>query len=114
MKLSMNLQFLMFTWKGEVYTSNPFNPTSVENIVNLKIRHNNIDYYTDTLGDAILSSNNGQATYYLEGLYSQVMTNGSTPSFSISFTVSNVSFDNTNSTIPERTAYGCKQNSQTF
>ena len=37
--------------EGEVYTSNPFNPTSVENMVNLKIRHNNIDYYTDTLGD---------------------------------------------------------------
>ncbi|MAO71182.1 MAG: hypothetical protein CMD02_01575 [Flavobacteriales bacterium] len=91
--------------EGEVYTSNPFNPTSVENMVNLKIRHNNIDYYTDTLGDALLSSNNGQATYYLEGLYSQVMTNGSTASFSIPATISNVSFDNTNSTIPERTAY---------
>ena len=56
----------------------------------------------------LLSSNNGQATYYLEGLYSQVMTNGSTPSFSIPVSVSNVSFDNTNSTIPERTICGCK------
>ena len=47
----------------------------------------------------LLSSNNGQGTYYLEGLYSQVMTNGSTLVLGIPNTVSNVSFDNTNSTI---------------
>ena len=91
--------------EGEVYTSNPFNPSSVEDMVNLKVRHNNIDYYTDSLGNAFLNSSSGQATYYLEGLYSQVMTNGTTPSFSTSASNSNVSFDNSNSTIPERTAY---------
>ena len=91
--------------EGEVYTTNPFNPTSVEDFVNLKVRLNNSDYYTDSLGNAILSSSTGQATYYLEGMYSQVMTNGTTPSFNELASVSNVSFDNSNSTIPERTAY---------
>ena len=91
--------------EGEVYTSNPFNPASTEDFVNLKIRHNNVDYYTDTSGNAILSSSNGQATYYLEGLYTQVMTNGSTPNFNISASVPSVSFDNSNSTISERTAF---------
>ena len=90
--------------EGEVYTSNPFNPTN-EDFVNLKIRHNNVDYYTDTSGNTILSSSNGQATYYLEGLYTQVMTNGSTPNFNISASVPSVSFDNSNSTISERTVF---------
>tara|TARA_B100000902_G_scaffold48580_1_gene55592 strand:- start:27296 stop:30160 length:2865 start_codon:yes stop_codon:yes gene_type:complete len=91
--------------KGDVYTSNPFNPTSVVDLKNLKVNYNNNNFFTDTLGQVILPSNIGQATYYLEGLYSKVINNGTTPSFSTSASLSNIYFDNSNSLISERTAY---------
>jgi hypothetical protein len=53
----------------------------------------------------VLPSNTGNATYYLEGLYTQVQTNSTVPSFNTSLSNSNVVFDNTNSTISERTAF---------
>ena len=94
----------MFTWKGRSIHLIHLILLTNEDFVNLKIRHNNVDYYTDTSGNTILSSSNGQATYYLEGLYTQVMTNGSTPNFNISASVPSVSFDNSNSTISEEQA----------
>ena len=91
--------------EGEVYTTNPFNSSSVVDLVDLKVRYNNTNYYTDSLGEVVLPSNTGNATYYLEGLYTQVQTNSTVPSFNTSLSNSNVVFDNTNSTISERTAF---------
>ncbi|MBT6809079.1 MAG: T9SS type A sorting domain-containing protein, partial [Flavobacteriales bacterium] len=91
--------------EGEVYTTNPFNSSSIVDLVDLKVRHNNIDYYTDSSGQVILPSNNGNATYYLEGLYSEVRTNGNIPSFNAPASNNNILFDNTTSTISERTAF---------
>ena len=91
--------------EGEVYTTNPFNPSSVVDLVDLKVKHNNTYYYTDSVGVVSLPSNSGNVTYYLEGEYTEVRTNGIVSSFNSSATNTNVLFDNTNSTISERTAF---------
>ena len=91
--------------EGEVYTSNPFNPSSIVDFVDLKVRYNNTNYYTDSSGEVILPSNSGNATYYLEGLYTSVRTNSVVPSFNNSLSNTNVVFDNSNSSIAERTAF---------
>ena len=99
--------------EGEVYTTNPNNASSIEDLVDLKVRYNNTNYFTDSLGEVILPSNTGNATYYLEGSYTQVQTNSVVPSFTTSSTNSNVMFDNTNSTISERTAFYAVNNIHT-
>ena len=99
--------------EGEVYTTNPNNASSIEDLVDLKVRYNNTNYFTDSLGEVTLPSNTGNATYYLEGAYTQVQTNSVVPSFNTSSTNSNVVFDNTNSTISERTAFYAVNNIHT-
>ena len=99
--------------EGEVYTTNPNNASSIEDLVDLKVRYNNTNYFTDSLGEVVLPSNTGNATYYLEGSYTQVQTNSVVPSFNTSSTNSNVVFDNANSTISERTAFYAVNNIHT-
>ena len=90
--------------EGEVYTTHPFNPSSVEDFVNLRVQKNGSNYYTDNLGNVTIPGT-GNATFSLEGLFAEVQTNNNTPSFSSNLSNTNVSFDNTNSTIQERTAF---------
>jgi Zn-dependent metalloprotease len=94
---------------GEVYTTHPFNPSSTEVFPNLKAidQTTNIFYYTDTAGDVNLPLSNGASIRYkLEGLYANVETNASTPDIFANLGTSNtIIFDNSNSTIQERTAY---------
>ena len=99
--------------EGEVYTTNPFNPSSVVDFVDLKVTYNNINYYTDNLGNLVLPSNSSNATYSLEGLYTQVRTNSITPSFMAPVSNTNVVFDNSNSSISERTAFAAVNNIHT-
>ena len=99
--------------EGEVYTTNPNNSSSIEDLVDLKVRYNNTNYFTDSLGEVVLPSNTGNATYYLEGSYTKVQTNSVVPSFVTSSSNSNVLFDNTNSTISERTAFYAVNNIHT-
>ena len=99
--------------EGEVYTSNPNNASSIEDLVDLKVRYNNINYFTDSLGVVVLPSNTGNANYYLEGSYTKVQTNSVVPSFNTSSSNGNVLFDNTNSTISERTAFYAVNNIHT-
>lgn len=99
--------------EGEVYTSNPNNASSIEDLVDLKVRYNNTNYFTDSLGEVVLPSNTGNANYYLEGSYTKVQTNSVVPSFNTSSSNSNVLFDNTNSTISERTAFYAVNNIHT-
>lgn len=95
--------------EGELYTTHPYNPATVEDLVNLKIENNNngSTYYTDNNGNVNINANLGTSlTYKLEGLYAQVQTNNNVPEFTQALnSSSNVSFDNSNSTIQERTAY---------
>ena len=90
---------------GELYTTHPYNPSSIENLINLKSVHNNTNYYTDNSGNVNIPSNSGNVTYYLDGRFAEVRTNSYIPNFTTSVTNTNVSFDNSNSTIQERTAY---------
>ena len=99
--------------EGEVYTTSPFNPSSIVDFVDLKVRYNNMNYFTDNFGEVMLPSNSGNVTYYLEGLYSEVRTNGNVASFNAPASNNNILFDNTNSTISERTAFYAVNNIHT-
>ena len=90
--------------EGEVYSTHPFNPSSVENLINLRVQKGGGNYYTDSLGNVNVPGS-GSATFSLEGLFAEVQTNGAIPSFNSQLSNSNVSFDNSNSTIQERTAF---------
>ena len=91
--------------QGEVYTTNPFNPSSIEKMINLRANYSGSNYYTDNSGNVNIPSNFGSVSYFLDGQYAEVRTNSYVPNFTSSTSNSNVSFDNSNSTIQERTAY---------
>jgi Zn-dependent metalloprotease len=94
---------------GDLYTTNPYNPSSVEKLKYLKANNpaTNTNYYTDVNGDVNIPLTIGtQIRYKLEGLYADVQTNGNTPDIYQTLGSSNaINFDNSNSTIQERTAY---------
>ncbi len=95
---------------GDVYTTHPYNPASSEKFKYLKANDQaaNINYYTDANGDVdfgIVASGTS-IRYKLEGLYADVQTNNNTPDIYSNLGATNtIVFDNTNSTIQERTAY---------
>ena len=94
---------------GELYTTHPYNPSSVEKLKHLKANNpaTGTNYYTDAFGNVNIPLPIGtQIRYKLEGLYSDVQTNGNTPDIYANLSASNaILFDNSNSTIQERTAY---------
>ena len=90
--------------EGEVYTTHPYNTTSVEDLVDLRAQKNGTNYYTDNFGYVTVPGS-GNAIFSLEGLFTEVQTNNNVPSFSSQLSNTNVTFDNTNSTIQERTAF---------
>ena len=94
---------------GEVLTTNPNNTSSNEKYKYLKAvdQSSNTNHYTDSNGDVNLSLSNGTSIRYkLEGLYADVQTNNSTPDiYSNIGSSSIILFDNSNSTMQERTAY---------
>ena len=97
------------TVSGEVYTTNPYNPSTNEKLKYLKAidQNTNTNYFTDINGEVVLPMNIGtQVRYKLEGEYANVETNSSTPEIYQNLAATNlIEFDNTNSTIQERTAY---------
>lgn len=97
------------TVSGEIYTSNPYNPSSIEKFKYLKAidQNTNINYFTDNNGEVFLPSPLGTVIRYkLEGEYANVETNGVTPDIYENLSSTNlINFDNSNSSIQERTAY---------
>ncbi len=102
------------TVSGQVYPSNPYDPPVTQNFRYLKAidQSTNTNYYTDNNGDVVLPMNIGtQVRYKLEGLYANVETNGSTPDIFQNLAATNaIIFDNSNSTMQERTAYQAVNN----
>ena len=102
------------TVSGEVYPTHPYDPAIVQNFQYLKAidQSNTTNYYTDNNGDVVLPMNIGtQVRYKLEGLYADVQTNSNTPDIFQNLGVTNnIVFDNSNSTIQERTAYQAVNN----
>ena len=92
--------------ESNVYAVQPYIPTTVENLINLRVYVNGTSYYTDSNGDLSLSANVGSNVYYgLEGRWSKVETAGSTPSINTTLgATNNISFDN-DATSQERSAY---------
>ena len=92
---------------GTVYPTHSYNPSEVKPLPNLKLRINNTNYFTDSLGHlttGITSSTTGFV--YLEGTWSTVKTNNVTPTFTTAFAAgpNSISFDS-DANIRERTAY---------
>jgi hypothetical protein len=102
------------TVSGEVYPTHPYNPAIVQNFKYLKAidQSTSVDYYTDNNGDVVLPMNIGaQVRYQLEGLYANVQTNSNTPYIFQNLAVTNnIVFNNSNSTIQERSAYQAVNN----
>jgi Zn-dependent metalloprotease len=97
------------TVSGAVYPTNPYDPAVIQNFKYLKVidQTTNLPYNTDINGDVFLQLNIGtQIRYKLEGLYADVQTSGTTPDiFQNLAATNNIVFDNSNSTMQERTAY---------
>jgi hypothetical protein len=102
------------TVSGSVYPTSPYDPSITQNFKYLKAidQSSNTNYYTDNNGDVVLPMNIGsQVRYKLEGLYADVQTSGSTPDIFQNLAANNtIVFDNSNSTIQERTAYQAVNN----
>ena len=102
------------TVSGEVYPTHPYDPVVVQSFKYLKAidQSTTTNYYTDNNGDVVLPINIGtQVRYKLEGLYADVQTNSNTPDIFQNLAVTNnIVFDNSNSTIQERTAYQAVNN----
>ncbi len=92
--------------ESNLFAVQPYIPATVEDLINLKIQVNGSTYYTDQNGDVTIPANNGSNMYLgLEGRWSKVETNGSTPSINTALgATNNISFDNT-ATSQERSAY---------
>ncbi len=92
--------------ESNLFAVQPYIPATVEDLINLKIQVNGSTYYTDQNGDVTIPANNGSNMYLgLEGRWSKVETNGSTPSINTTLgATNNISFDNT-ATSQERSAY---------
>ena len=102
------------TISGAVYPTNPYDPAITQNFKYLKAidQSSNTNYYTDNNGDVVLPMNIGtQVRYKLEGLYADVQTAGTTPDILQNLTANNaIVFNNSNSTIQERSAYQAVNN----
>ena len=92
--------------ESNLYAVQPYIPTTLENLIHLRVHVNGTSYYTDQNGDLSLSSNTGSNVYYgLEGRWAKVETGGSTPGINTTLgAVNNISFDN-DATSQERSAY---------
>ena len=90
---------------GTLYTTHNYNPSSVNPLANLKVTQGGNSDYTDASGN-LLGLNTGTATFELEGLWSQVFTNGTTPSFNATLVngTNAISFD-TDANIREISAF---------
>ncbi len=102
------------TVSGAVYPTNPYDPAITQNFKYLKAidQSSNTNYYTDNNGDVVLPMNIGtQVRYKLEGLYADVQTAGTTPDILQNLATNNaIVFNNSNSSIQERSAYKAVNN----
>lgn len=90
---------------GTLYTTNSYDPSSVNALGNLKVTQGGNTNYTDASGN-LSGLVPGAATLKLEGLWSTVRTGGTVPTFSPVLTngTNNLTFDN-NANIREISAY---------
>ena len=95
--------------QGDLYTTHPYNPATNQKFKYLKAKDLNtgLDYFTDINGEVTIPSTIGSSIEYsLEGQYAHVYKNGNTASITQNLASLNIiDFDNSNSTIQERSAY---------
>ncbi|MFM7054992.1 MAG: T9SS type A sorting domain-containing protein [Bacteroidota bacterium] len=92
---------------GTLYTTHPYNPSTVEPLRNLKVVQGGTTYYTDSTGFLGLNNTTATtATVSLEGRWVRVRTNNATPSWTVNLSpgANSVTADN-NTDIKQRTTY---------
>ena len=92
---------------GTLYLTNPYDPSTVEPLKNMKIVESGTSYFTDNSGFLGLANTSAtSATFALEGSYVKVQTNGNTPSWSVNLTpgANAINIDG-NTDIKQRTTY---------
>jgi Zn-dependent metalloprotease len=92
---------------GTLYTTHPYNPSTVEPLRNMRVVVGGTTFYTDSLGYLGLSNTSAvNASMSLQGRWVNVRTNNVTPTWSVSLVpgVNNVSADN-NTDIKQRTTF---------
>jgi len=95
------------TIKGTVYPTQPYNPSVVMPLRNLKMVESAVTYYSDSLGYYGLGNTSPTTVNFtLEGKWSKVFTGSVTPSYPATVTpgTNNLSFD-ANANIRELSAY---------
>ncbi|MCX6295936.1 MAG: hypothetical protein NTX97_07695, partial [Bacteroidetes bacterium] len=95
------------TITGTVYPTNPYDPSAIKPLRNLKMVESATTYNTDSLGYIGLpSSSPTSVTFSLEGLWSKVITGSTTPTFTATANpgTNNYSF-NSSANIRELSAY---------
>ncbi|MFL5762984.1 MAG: T9SS type A sorting domain-containing protein [Bacteroidia bacterium] len=91
---------------GTVYPTNPYDPSAVMPLRNLKMTSASVNYNTDSLGYIGLpSSSPVSVTFSLEGFWSKVFTGGVTPSFTATANPGTNNFSFTAANIRELSAY---------
>jgi len=90
-----------------IYPTYSYNPSATGVLPNMRIRINNVNYYTDAAGHlttAINTGTNGQ--FYLDGLWADVETNNQTPTFTTALIAgANTETFDSDANIKELTAY---------
>ncbi|HEX5002904.1 MAG TPA: T9SS type A sorting domain-containing protein [Bacteroidia bacterium] len=95
------------TMEGALYVTNPYNPSTVEPLRNLKIVVGGVDFFTDNTGYIGLSNTSSVlASVSLSGLWADVKTNGTTPAWNETLNpgTNTLTADN-NTDIKQRTVY---------
>jgi len=95
------------TITGTVYKTNPYNPSAIVPLRNLKMVESSTTYDTDSLGFVgLTNASSTSVNFTLEGLWSKVITGTTTPSFTATVNpgTNSLSF-NTNANIRELSAY---------
>lgn len=91
---------------GTLYTTNPYDPSSVQPLRNLKMTQGASTYNSDSVGYIGLpSSSPVSVTFSLEGLWSKVVTGTTTPSFTATANPGTNNFSFTAANIRELSAY---------
>ncbi|PCH92886.1 MAG: hypothetical protein COB85_07715, partial [Bacteroidetes bacterium] len=92
---------------GTIYPTYSYNPSATGVLANMRIRINNVNYWTDANGHlttGVTTATNG--TFFLDGTWADVETGGTTPSFTTALIAgaNTETFDN-DAFIRELTAY---------
>jgi len=93
---------------GTLYLTNPYDPSTVEPLKNMKVVENGVTYYTDDAGFLNLTNTSATtASFSLQGLWVKVQTNNVTPTWTVNLNpgANNINIDANPNDIRQRSAF---------